>query len=98
MTNEKRIELERDIVQRYLAAVAAAGWHVIEMTIDGERSSYPDELFAGDDATVVLERADGKRSALQFIYGNQPGDVLADYGLSLEPAIAETNAYAEQWA
>jgi hypothetical protein len=98
MKNEKRIELEQDIVRRYLAAVAAAGWHVVEMTIDGERSSYPDELFAGDDATVIVERADGKRSVLKFIYGNRPGEVLNDYGLSLETAIAEVEAYAEQWA
>ena len=98
MTNEKRIEIEQRIVRKYVKALLDAGYSVAGMNIDGEHAEYPGDLFAGDEAFVSVVKEGEKPSFLYFVYGNEPGEVLNDYGVSLEAVIAPINQYAEQWA
>lgn len=99
MTNEKRIQIEEGIVQRYLKAVRDAGWTTYKMDTGGGREPWrEDGLFEADECFVLLRNDRGTLAMLYFVYGNEPGEVLNDYSTRLEDAIAPVNTYAEQWA
>ena len=97
MTNEQRIALERSYVRRYLADLKAKGWRVDSMSADGEELSYPADLFACDEACVILERTrDQRRGFILFVYGNDPSEVLCDCSTSIWDDTKATSDWIEQ--
>jgi hypothetical protein len=98
MTNEKRIEIEQDIVKRYIKAAEDAGYTAAKMNTGDEAEDYDaSRLFESDECFIIFTHPEKINTTMYFVYGNEPGEVLNDYGVSLEPAIAEVNQYAEQW-
>lgn len=106
MTNEKRLEIEHRIVRKYIKAVLDAGYSVRAIESGGEElhpwsEKMPpnDALFACDDLVIHCRKAEGGSiSFIYFVFGNEPGEVVNDYSVSLEEVIAPINQYAEQWA
>jgi len=105
MNNEQRLKTEARVIRRYLKTLVDAGYEL--QVDDGGDNAIPwtrnagvalDDVTAVDMALVYVRKAEGERTSfLQFVRGNAPGEVLCDYGMSLEEAIAEPNAYAERW-
>lgn len=104
MNNDKRLMLETKVMRRYLNTLIRAGY--VLQVYDGEElheaTSNVNELInqitAVDEARVLTRKDGHKNSFLFFVMGNQPGEVLNDYGVSLEETIAPVNEWAEQYA
>jgi hypothetical protein len=106
VTNEKRLEIERRIIRRYLKALVDTGY---EIAVDYEQEDLTwhrdvqlglEEVTAVDIATVYCREPGAKTTKgwLYFVQGNEPGEVLNDYTTNLEEVLAPVNAYAEEWA
>ena len=94
MTNEKRIEIEKRIVRKYLSACIEAGLTPVRMdTGDGSFEYNRENLFEADECAVWFSNG----AMLYFVYGNAPGEVLCDYSVSLEDVVSPVNKYAEQY-
>lgn len=102
MNNDRRLEIERRVIRKYLMTLIKAGY--ILNVCDGEEQHAPtgkvtellEQITAVDEARVIV-RAAGTSSFLFFVMGNAPGEVLNDYGVSLEEVIAPINEWAEQY-
>jgi hypothetical protein len=109
MNNERRIELERRIVRKYVRVLLDAGYQILGRESGGEEL-FPkmavmpsnDDLFACDDLVLKFGKAGvaGSAGHLYFVFGNSPDEVLNDYGGSdldaIKALIAPADAYAEK--
>jgi hypothetical protein len=103
-----RLNIERDIVLRTVAHLLAAGYYLnIANGGDGEELAAPSRnvsdivlaLMETDDEflTVYQNAADQRRFGwVRFVYGNDGWDVISDYTVNLEEALAPVNAYVTE--
>lgn len=99
MTNEKRIEIERRIVRKYIKALTDAGYKPTSISTGDDFEPYEEDmLFEADEALITFKHPELPNGSLYFVYGNQPGEVLNDYSVTLEKFVAPVNRYADQWA
>lgn len=98
---KKRILLEQRIVKHTVKALLTAGYAL--SVFDGENDSVVttentiliDALMETDEDFLNVYK-DGKRIGwVRFVYGNDGYDVICDYTVNLEDALAETNKLAE---
>jgi hypothetical protein len=107
MTNERRIEMEREIVAALATEAVAQGWslHAVDRIVVASVDEVLQRVFDLDEAHLIVTRpaAGGGRqkSWFYFVLGNTGYDVLSDYGTSLdsvvdavEPLIARLEAEA----
>jgi hypothetical protein len=101
---DKRINLEKRIARKVVRALLEAGY---ELTINngGEGDEIPwtrnfsevlAAMFATDSEHLITRAATGQKSFVYFVYGNGGWDVIADYGLTLEPTLIPINEYCDQ--
>lgn len=45
------------------------------------------EVMSCDDGVLGVQTPDGKTSFVYFVYGNDPEEVVCDYGVILEPVL-----------
>lgn len=102
-----RINIERDIVLRTVAALLAAGY---ELNIDNGGDEYELPNFTLDAALltqhlmetddeylmVATKGEDNVKGWVRFVYGNDGYDVISDYTTNLEPIIEPIMDYIEQ--
>ena len=108
MTNEKRIEIEKGIVRRYLEALKSSGhtFSIIDLeSPDRSVRRTPnvnrivEMIYEVDDERVeVHHTASRKNHFLYFVLGNAPGEVLCDYSCALEQILAPVAEFAERHA
>lgn len=100
----KRIEIEKKIAKKILAALVAAGYLV--RIHDGEewagkRTADDKEafkqMFSTDDDLIAVYKPDEKEhfAWIQLIYGNCGFDVIHDYTTNLEDLVKPIMDYAE---
>jgi hypothetical protein len=102
-----RQRIERSIARRFILDALAAGYtiRVNDGTDDVAEEHGPFNkvrdvlaaMFTVDQEHLILCR-DGKRCGwVQFVYGNDGNDVIADYTTNLEPLMAGANALADKY-
>ena len=88
---------DRGGVLQVIRALKAAGYTPF-MAVDGEGEEFHtqnetelvENLMSCDDGTLYVRLPEGserKTSHVYFVFGNDPEEVVCDYGLSLEPVI-----------
>jgi hypothetical protein len=99
----RRIRIEQRIVRHTAKALIAAGYTIDvndgeETTLKGSTSlkAITEACFSTDEDRFYTYK-EGKKSFVQFIYGNGGHDVISDYGMSLEPVMAGVMKYTEQF-
>jgi len=101
---QKRINVEKRIVRKLVRDLLAAGYE-LAVTYDGAEfnpwsqdfKTVTSNLFACDEEWLLTRKhgASPERSFVCLVYGNDGWDVIADYGLSLEPVLAPINAWTD---
>jgi len=108
---QKRINLEKRIVRQLVRALLRAGYELSVDYNEGEGRvitwtrdyrEVVDALFACDEEWLETQidsdetETGFKRSFVRLVYGNDGYDVIADYGISLEPVLAPINAWTDE--
>lgn len=81
-------------IRQVIRALVAAGYTLVEV-FDGEEnvpttteSAAIDAIMAVDDATLFVRTPDGSRNPwVRFVLGNDPEEVVCDYGMALDPIL-----------
>jgi hypothetical protein len=63
------------------------GEDFFEVEPDVSEDSLIEDLTACDSSTLHVRLPDGSNSHVFFVLGNDPEEVVCDYGVSLEPVI-----------
>jgi hypothetical protein len=102
MSNKMRIEIERQVARRAIAALLAAGHEV--SVHDGEefalrRSRDPKAIlgamFSTDEDELISHGAKGVGPGwVKFVYGNDGWDVISDYTTNLEKVLEPVMEWA----
>jgi len=99
--NQRRLARERTIIRAYLTALLNAGF---ELRVNDGMELFPvskslktlvEQITAVDEATVVVthpQEGQPRRSFLFFVLGNEPEEVLCDYGTNLDQWIEPVSA------
>lgn len=94
MNIETRIKIEKKIAKAAIAGLLAAGYAI--SVHDGEEVTVKrsiiakdilDAMFTTDEDILLAYKAGELRGEVNFIYGNDGYDVIADYSTVLEPAL-----------
>jgi hypothetical protein len=99
-----RIRIELLIAHKTIQTLVAAGFK-LQADNGEERTKWGatepeliDNLFACDESHLyACKIGTGRTSFVFFVLGNDGYDVINDYGTSLEPQMAEVNAFAERF-
>lgn len=105
MKLEKRIAIEKRIAKKVVQDLLAQGYKIT--VYDGEscpisrscnQKDILDAMFSVDEEYLFAYAQDEKKrtGSILFIYGNDGWDVIADYSISLEEALAGANALADK--
>ena len=110
--NHLRVDAERDIARKTIAALLAAGYS-LSVNDGGEtvlRQSKDEgaifaAMFSTDEDFLFVHAADAPAKQrtrdsigwVKFVYGDDGWDVLSDYTVNLEAALAPANAAADEW-
>lgn len=98
MTTEKRIQAERMITRATVKALLDAGFNLSVYNGEWElKHSYNatqilKSMFLCDEEHLFVYRDAARVGFVQFVYGNDGWDVIADNTTSLEPYIGEGTA------
>lgn len=104
MKLETRIQIEKRIARKVVRALLAAGYE-LSVNNGGDENEIPftksfgqvtGAMFATDDE--YLQARGPSTSFVHFVYGNDGYDVIADYGMSLEPIMAPIDEYCSKVA
>ena len=77
-----------DETRSFLNRLLEAGFSLVEVFYDGEEDDRitvnsvgeaVEELSATDESFLVALTPEGKRVTLLFVYGNSPGELVANY-------------------
>lgn len=108
MTDAVRIRqaIEFYVIRQHVNALFAAGYTLkIDYMVDEENEggdpaptfSTWDEikphLMACDEENLLCFKGDARTSSVKLVYGNDGPDVVADYGMSLEPIIGSLSEF-----
>jgi hypothetical protein len=96
MTNQKRMEIERQIAARIVADAIKAGYTLrVEETLRNDSANLAEikaALHQMDEDKIYFYQAGQYRGMVYLVYGNDGYDVICDYsvilGKVLEPAEA----------
>jgi hypothetical protein len=105
-TIARRQRVERSIVRRVVTDALVAGF-VLDVYDGGEAPAARGvtkvrqamlALLNTDEDYLMLRRADSNegRGWVHFVYGNDGWDVINDYSISIEPALAGAEALANR--
>lgn len=109
MTVKQRQQIEKRIVAAAVKGLLAAGYHVgvdnggdsLEVSPTTDQRTILEGLGHCDVEHLRAYTLTGLppspllKGSVCLIYGEEGYDVMADYSLSLEPALAEANALAD---
>lgn len=59
-------------------------------------AKFVNEMMACDEAHLYVQTPDGKKHVLYLVYGNDPGELVADYSISPE-LDAAVNEHYNTW-
>ncbi len=106
-----RSQMETSIVSAVITSALAAGYSVSvdnggdedELARSTDLTAILGALFATDDEYLYFYPADAAPDAnhwswVRFIYGNSGWDVVADYGMNLDPLMASAEALSNQYS
>ncbi len=107
MTVEQRRDIEKKIITRTLDTLIKAGYEI--SVFNGEeivisRSINPeailDRMFSVDDEQILLYKPDERKRQgwVQFIYGNDGWDVIADHSGHLDEVLKPVSEYANEFS
>lgn len=103
MSRKLEIELELKIAHKAIEGLLAAGYGV--GVYDGEEETVKDSkdaeaikkaLFTTDEDYLIAYKDGTKAGWVWLIYGNVQ-DVISDYTVNLEDALAETIKFAQSY-
>jgi hypothetical protein len=63
---------------------------------DTTLGKFVDEMTACDEAHLYVQTPDGKKHVLYLVYGNSPGELVADYSIAPE-LDAATEEHYDKW-
>jgi len=88
-----RAKLERIAVSLVLKRLKDFGWEIIKVDDGGDEmenvntiDNAMDVIFSVCDSWVMVGK-NGKASSVRFVLGNDPDEVVADYGINLETEL-----------
>jgi hypothetical protein len=109
-----RLMVEADIAERTIKALFAAHFAIRVNNGDEPSDTFHFDALAGmqpsanfvldamfqtdDEFLEVSDAAQNPRGWVRFVYGNDGYDVISDYTVNLESALAPVNAYADTLA
>jgi hypothetical protein len=107
-THERRMEVERILVDAYIEEAMKRGWSLLGVDDESndsgwstvaDRAAAVEAVFSYDECHVYF-RGPGKRikspmSWMWFVLGNEGWTVLADYTVDLDPAVDALDAKVE---
>ena len=107
MNTENRQKIEKEIAQAAASGLINAGFKVA--VFDGEEitlkptthvESILEAMFTSDEDYMFVHSSDtGERVGfVRFIYGNDGWDVINDYSVCLEQALAQADKLAESYS
>ena len=76
----------------YVYAVTDGAGELFRFAPDASEDDIIAEVMSCDDGTLGValpgaDPAEGPNSFVYFVYGNDPEEVVCDYGVSLEPVL-----------
>ena len=108
MTVEQRRDIEKKIVTRTLETLIRAGYEisvyngeeiVVKKSIQTE--GILEKMFSVDDEQILLYKNGKRVGFVEFIYGNDGWDVIADHsghlGDVLSPVTEYANEFSDNW-
>lgn len=102
MTVQARIAIEKRIVRRVIDDALKDGFALSvddgeEVTVD--RSTDAEKIMGAtmttDEDALIFYKGGERVGTVWFVYGNDGFDVISNYTVSLEDALAGANALAE---
>jgi hypothetical protein len=103
MTNENRLKLEMQILRKTVKVLLEAGFSLT--VFDGEEDTVKQstsfkEIVAAlrttDEDWLYTYRNGQKTSFIYLVYGNDPWEVICDYGVSLDDILKPVFEYGEK--
>jgi hypothetical protein len=99
---KNRIKMEQRIVKLTVKTLINAGYEL--SVFDGEEQSawtgtdvkMLHDALMNTDEDYLYTRKDGKKSFVQFVYGNDGWDVICDHGVSLTAVLAPVTALTDK--
>lgn len=106
MTIKTRQKIERQIARQVVRSALECGFTVSvlnggdspEISKSSDFDKIVGVMFATDEEVLKIYHDDKFVGAVQFVYGNDGWDVIADYHTILEPILKKALALADKFA
>jgi hypothetical protein len=102
MTNENRLKLEMQVIRKTVKVLLDAGFALTvyngeeETVVESTKLTEIASALRTTDEDWLYTHKDGKKSFVRFVYGNDPWEVINDYGMSLDEVLKPVMEYAEK--